>query len=226
MKNKIIVLSDIHIGDNSPTCWYQKSVHEQYLLTILDWVVTNAANVSELILAGDVVDTWTYPFNVQPPSFATIASKNPNVFGLQGGLASVLDALGGAVTYIPGNHDMLVTEADVASVTSPGGHHLRFSRKNYNPGGDSRILVMHGNDFTMFNAPDLTTKWAPLPVGHFVTRIVATYWQSHLPPGKNVSEIRDQGYPNGVNLLSIIENVLKNVNVSYLLNITLNSPIE
>jgi len=214
MKNKIIVLSDIHIGDNSPTCWYQKSVHEPYLLAILDWVVANAANVSELVLAGDVVDTWTYPFNVQPPGFATIASKNPNVFGLQGGLAKALDALGGAVTYIPGNHDMMVTEADVASVKSPGGHHLRFAGKNYNPGGDSRILVMHGNDFTMFNAPDLTTKWAPLPVGHFVTRTIATYWQSHLPTGKNVSDLKDQGYPNGIDSLSIIQNVLKNLSVS------------
>ena len=155
MKSKIIILSDIHIGDNSPTCWYQKSVHEQYLLTILKWIVENAENVSELVLAGDVVDTWTYPFNVQPPSFATIASKNPNVFGLQGWLARALDALGGAVTYIPGNHDMSVTEADVASVKSPGGHYLRFSQRNYSPAGDSPILMTHGNDFTMFNAPDL-----------------------------------------------------------------------
>ncbi|MEI6103022.1 MAG: metallophosphoesterase [Methanothrix sp.] len=214
MKNKIVMLSDIHIGDNSPTCWYQKSVHEQYLLTILKWIVENAENVSELVLAGDVVDTWTYPFNVQPPSFATIASKNPNVFGLQGGLARVLDALGGAVTYIPGNHDMSVTGADVASVKSPGGHNLRFSQKNYNPAGDSRILMTHGNDFTMFNAPDLATKWAPLPVGHFVTRTIATYWQSNLPAGKNVSELKDQGYPNGIDALSIILNALKNFDVS------------
>jgi UDP-2,3-diacylglucosamine pyrophosphatase LpxH len=213
MKNKIIVLSDIHIGDNSPTCWYQTSVHEKYLLAILDWVAKDA-NVSELVLAGDIVDTWTYPFNVKPPSFAAIASKNPNVFGLQGGLAKVLDALGGAVTYIPGNHDMSVTEADVASVKSPGGYHLRFSRKNYNPGSDSLMLVTHGNDYTMFNAPDLTTRWAPLPVGHFVTRIIATYWQSHLPPGKNVSELKDQGYPNGINALSFIQNVLKDQSVS------------
>jgi hypothetical protein len=27
-KRYAVVLSDIHIGDNSPTCWYQKSVHE------------------------------------------------------------------------------------------------------------------------------------------------------------------------------------------------------
>jgi UDP-2,3-diacylglucosamine pyrophosphatase LpxH len=214
MKNKIVVLSDIHIGDDSPTCWYQKKFHEQYLLAILDWIVANAADVSELILAGDVVDTWTYPLNVKPPNFSTIASKNPNVFGPQGGLARVLDALNGAVTYLPGNHDMMTNEKDVASITSPGGHHLRFVKNMYNPEGDSRVIVTHGNDFTMFNAPDLASKWAPLPVGHFVTRIIATYWQSHLPPGKNVSEIKGQGYPNGVNYASIIENALKKLDVS------------
>jgi UDP-2,3-diacylglucosamine pyrophosphatase LpxH len=165
-------------------------------------------------LAGDVVDTWTYPFNVQPPGFATIASKNPNVFGLHGGLAKVLDALGGAVTYIPGNHDMFVTEDDVASIKSPGGYNLRFSQKDYHPAGDSRILVMHGNDFTMFNAPDLTTKWAPLPVGHFVTRIIATYWQSHLPAGKNVSDLENQGYPRDIDPITIIRNTLKRPDLS------------
>jgi predicted phosphodiesterase len=214
MKNKIIILSDIHIGDNSPTCWYQKSVHEPYLAAIFKWVVDNAADMSELVLAGDVIDTWTYPFNVRPPGFAAIASQNPNVFGMQGWLARALDALGGAVMYIPGNHDMFVTEADVASIKSPGGQSLRFSKNSYNPAGDSRILVMHGNDFTMFNAPDLTTGWAPLPVGHFVTRTIATYWQSHLPPGKNVSELKDQGYPNGLDSRSIIQNALKNLDVS------------
>lgn len=214
MKNKVIVLSDIHIGDNSPTCWYQESVHEKYLLTILNWIVSNASDVRELVLLGDVVDMWTYPFNVRPPGFAAIASKNPGVFGASGGLGRVLDALAGAVTYIPGNHDMLVTEGDVASVTSPGGYHLRFSEKMYNPGGDSRVILTHGNDFTLFNAPDLTTKWAPLPIGHFVTRSVATYWQSHLQAGQTVAEIKDQGYPNGISWQSIIENALKSGDVS------------
>jgi predicted phosphodiesterase len=214
MKNKIIILSDIHIGDNSPTCWYQKNVHEPYLAAILKWVIDNSADVSELVLAGDVIDTWTYPFNVRPPRFADIASRNPAIFGQQGWLAKALDALGGAVTYIPGNHDMSVTESDVASVKSPGGYTLRFSNNNYNPAGNSHILVTHGNDFTMFNAPDYATDWSPLPVGHFVTRTIATYWQSHLPPGKNVSELRDQGYPNGIDALSIIQNALKNLDVS------------
>jgi predicted phosphodiesterase len=214
MKNKIVILSDIHIGDNFRTCWYQKSVHEPYLATILKWVIDNAKNVSELVLAGDIIDTWTYPFDVLPPIFADIALQNPNVFGQQGWLAKALDALDGAVTYIPGNHDMSVTEADVTSVKSPGGHNLRFSKDKYNPAGDSRVLVMHGNDFAMFNAPDFATKWAPLPVGHFVTRTIATYWQSHLPPGKNVSELKDQGYPNGIDAVSILENAIKNQDVS------------
>jgi hypothetical protein len=38
-KNKIIVLSDIHISTNEPTNWYQKDFHEPYLSAILDYVI-------------------------------------------------------------------------------------------------------------------------------------------------------------------------------------------
>ncbi|MGB8247645.1 MAG: hypothetical protein HGB27_02905 [Chlorobiaceae bacterium] len=214
MKKQVVVLSDIHIGDNSPTCWYQSAIHDEYLITVLDAIADNAAAVRELVLLGDVVDMWTYPFDAVPPTFAEITAKNPAIFSQKGVLARVLDALDGAVTYIPGNHDMAVTEADVASITSPGGHRLRYARQFYNPAGDSRVLMTHGHEFTLFNAPDPATMWAPLPVGHFVTRSVATYWKSHLKPGQNVSDLKDQGYPNGIDVLSIIKHALKSLDVS------------
>ncbi len=214
MKNQVVFLSDIHIGDNSPTCWYQSAINDEYLITVLDAIADNAAAVSELVLLGDVVDMWTYPFDVVPPTFAEITAKNPSIFSRQGALARVLDALDGAVTYIPGNHDMAVTEADVSAITSPGGHRLRYAPHFYNPAGDGRVVATHGHEFTLFNAPDLTTAWAPLPVGHFVTRSVATYWKSHLKPGQNVSDLKDQGYPNGIDVFSIIEHALKSLDVS------------
>lgn len=31
-----IVLSDVHIGNNANTVWYQKPIHEQYLVTALN----------------------------------------------------------------------------------------------------------------------------------------------------------------------------------------------
>jgi len=214
MSNQIVILSDIHIGDNSSTCWYQDSIHGPYLKAVFDWIVANSANVRELVLLGDVVDLWTYPFNVRPPSFATVMDKNPDVFGPSGGLARVLDALGGRVTYIPGNHDMTVTEADVATIRSPGGHHVAFRERVYNPRSDSRVLLEHGHAYTMFNAPDLRTKWSPLPVGHFVTRTVANHWASNLAPGRSVADLAGQGYPNGVDVALIIENALKKLDIS------------
>ena len=55
-KNKIVVLSDLHIADDTPTVWYQSSVHNPYLEAICNWIVANAASIRELVLLGDVVD--------------------------------------------------------------------------------------------------------------------------------------------------------------------------
>lgn len=60
-KNKIIVLSDIHISTNEPTNWYQKNFHEPYLSAILDYVIPESDSIQELILLGDIFDSWTYP---------------------------------------------------------------------------------------------------------------------------------------------------------------------
>jgi predicted phosphodiesterase len=214
VKNQVVVLSDIHLSDNSPTCWYQKSIHQEYLEAILDWIVSNRENVRELVLLGDVVDTWTSPFHIAPPTFAAIVEANPEILGPDGGFARVLDALEGAVTYVRGNHDMEVSARDVESVVSRAGHHLRFAGDLYSPGGDARVLMRHGNEFTMFNAPDPTTTWAPLPIGHFITRIIAQHWHETLQPGHTVAELADQGYPNGFDWSAIIEGALESLELS------------
>ena len=214
MKNKVVVLSDTHLSDNSPTSWYQKGIHQEYLLAIFEWVVSHSDEVSELVLLGDIVDFWTSPFDVVPPTFRHIVEQNELVLGPDGGLARVLDALDGAVTYVRGNHDMMVTEPDVTSISSSGGHHVKFAGDLYSPGNDPRVLLRHGNEYTMFNAPDLTTKFAPLPIGYFITRIVADYWHQHLAPGQNVSELEDQGYPNGLNWKSVVEDALRSLEIS------------
>src|SRR5690348_1718437 len=76
-RNKIVVLSDVHIGDNSPTVWYQQKYHEPYLAALLDHVVERADEIAELVILGDFVDFWTYPPDRRPPSFAEIAAANP-----------------------------------------------------------------------------------------------------------------------------------------------------
>lgn len=198
-KRHIIAISDVHLGTDRPTVWFQPELHLPYLVHLLDWVVDQADHVRELVLLGDIVDLWTYPCEEQPPTFADIVATHPAVFGLEGALARVLDALDGAVTYVPGNHDMGVTGDDVALVASPGGHRLRLhDGVPYVPA--SGIAMAHGHHFTLFNAPATRAPWAPLPVGYFITRAVSSKWARDLAEGETVADLPDQGAPNGIDL--------------------------
>ena len=215
-KPLIVVLSDLHIADDSPTVWYQSSIHNPYLAGICTWVIDNADTISEMVLLGDVVDFWTHPADVAPPTFAQILAAQPEIFGPTGFFGRVLDALDGAVTYVPGNHDMGVTAQDVAAVVSARGHAMRFADSVYYPLGDDdrRVALAHGNAYTMFNAPDADCPWAPLPVGHFVTRMVASKWARELPPGHTVATLPGQGAPNGLDISAIVKGAIARGDVS------------
>ena len=202
-KGHIVAVSDIHLGTHAPTVWYQQHLHEPYLVHLLEWVVREAEHIRELVLLGDIVDFWTYPADVQPPSFAEIAACHPAIFGIDGGLARVLDALDGQVSYIPGNHDQGVTREEVASIASPGGHHVTLVETvPYIP--LPRLAMAHGHHDTLFNAPTTSGPFAPLPLGYFVTRAVATRWSLGLDEGQTVAELAGQGAPNGIDLKSLV----------------------
>ncbi|WP_287169904.1 MULTISPECIES: metallophosphoesterase [unclassified Microcystis] len=209
-KNKIIVLSDIHIGDNSPTVWYQKSFHEPYLTAVLDHVIKNASSIQELILLGDIFDFWTYPPDKRPPSFEQIIEQNPNILGPQGKLSQVLTALEGQVTYVRGNHDMNVTQEDLNKIQNPD-YTIKLSPSDiYFPLGEDnkKIVCTHGHLYAMFNAPDTSVKFNPLPVGHFVSRAAAYELQQTLPPGKTVADLTGQTSPNGIDLKSLAKTIM------------------
>ncbi|WP_426573400.1 metallophosphoesterase [Aquihabitans sp. McL0605] len=201
-KQHIVAVSDIHLGTLAPTVWYQPHLHEPYLVHLLRWVVDQADHIQELVLLGDIVDFWTYPADVRPPGFAEIAACHPAIFGLDGHLAAVLDALDGRVAYVPGNHDQGITADEVASIRSRGGHHVRLVEEvPYSPAPG--LALAHGHHDTLFNAPTTTGPWAPLPLGYFVTRAVATRWSQGLGEGKTVAELAGQGAPNGIDLKSL-----------------------
>jgi UDP-2,3-diacylglucosamine pyrophosphatase LpxH len=174
-----IVLSDVHIGNNSVTNWYQQKYHEPYLVTALDWVATNADTISDLVLLGDLVDFWTYEPRVTPPTMSEIIAANPNVLGTNGALAKAAKAVtsnNGRVTLMPGNHDITLTADDATALSKAIGVNVVFySGESLELEGLStrKTQFVHGHYFTMFNAPDTTTALAPMPVGHFVTRIIA-----------------------------------------------------
>ena len=86
-RRHLVVLSDVHLGTDAPTAWFQPAVHGPPLARILRWVVREAASIRELILLGDVVDLWTYPAEVVPPTFADIVAAHPEVLGPDGLIA-------------------------------------------------------------------------------------------------------------------------------------------
>jgi UDP-2,3-diacylglucosamine pyrophosphatase LpxH len=208
-RDRIVIISDVHIGDNTPTVWYQRSFHEPFLLALFDYVVANAGRIHELVILGDFVDFWTYPPERRPPGFAEITAANPAIFSPGGKLHEVLMALDGRVSYVAGNHDMGITQADLDALQAPGGRGITLRTGDvYLPAAaGGRLACAHGHKWTMFNAPDASTRLAPLPVGHFATRSFCHMLQKTLLPGQTVADLAGQGIPNGVDFGGLIKSV-------------------
>jgi UDP-2,3-diacylglucosamine pyrophosphatase LpxH len=210
---RVAVFSDIHIGNKTNTCWYQARVHEPYLVAALNWVAQNAGLFQEVILLGDLVDTWTYPPEMTPPSMADIIAANPNVLGSNGALAGVVKAVP-KVTYLLGNHDGTLTPADISALQSSVGPIELVDPVHVLTGASGkRTVFSHGHYWTMFNAPDdRAPSGDSLPVGHFVTRAFSYMMAQRLAtqPDKTVADEPNMGYPNGFNLWDLVDSIARN----------------
>jgi UDP-2,3-diacylglucosamine pyrophosphatase LpxH len=194
-----VVLSDIHIGDNSPTCWYQAGVHFPYLAGALDWIAARGASVREVIFLGDTFDFWTYEPSRRPPLMSEIIARNPTLLGRSGPLAALVRALPGRVRLLPGNHDENLTRSDIAQLNaSLTGNANTGIQLVTDPGivltgaSGARTLLEHGHRWCMFNAPDPKSRWKELPVGQFVSRGIA-YRVATKHKGKTAAELPVSG---------------------------------
>jgi UDP-2,3-diacylglucosamine pyrophosphatase LpxH len=226
-KNKLFFISDVHIGSNAPTNWYQDAVHGPFLETALAYIKADKESVRELVLLGDLFDQWMDPPEALPPDFQAIIKANPRIFGglfngkqVAGALMEVLDALEGNVAYLNGNHDMYIAPADIAALKSPGGYTPRvINGFFYEPEEcNSRLLCTHGHPYSMFSAPDLVsypTGFPGLPLGYFVTRLSTLWSARHFTPEQpNIAYMKNGGNPHGLNFIDkalegIIDAVVK-----------------
>jgi hypothetical protein len=208
-KTYAVVLSDVHIGNGAPTCWYQRSVHEPPLTHVLSWILTRRDVIREVVLLGDVFDVWTYPPSQRPPSMREIIAANPLLLGPTGPLAAVVRALPGQVRMLLGNHDGSLTRADIATLNgSLGGDRSRGERielvqapwRVVAGASGARTVFSHGHHWCMFNAPDARSRWATIPVGHFVTRAISYQLSRSLKGSETAADRRNSGNPNGVDL--------------------------
>ncbi len=208
--SQVAVLSDIHIGDNTPTCWYQKTIHGPSLEAALNWIAGHASAFQEVILLGDLFDTWTYPPSMQPPSVGQIIAANQEILGKSGALARVVAAVP-KVTLLLGNHDGTLTGADIETLREEVGP-VELAEPIYVLSGSTgrKTVFGHGHHWTMFNAPDPTSPWNTLPIGHFVTRAFSYMMANRLKPEQNVAELPNMGYPTGFDLGKFLERFARN----------------
>ena len=89
---KLVFISDIHIGDNSPTNWFQRSVHPPFLGKVLEYVRNNTDTIEELIILGQT--EWFESLEAVYADASRILSRNirPGWFRL---LQGVEDDAGG-----------------------------------------------------------------------------------------------------------------------------------
>lgn len=209
---KLVIISDIHIGDNSPTNWFQSSVHPPFLGKVLEYVRDNTDTIEELIILGDLVDQWMYTPTERPPSLVEIKAANPGIFGgevsgqtVTGSLIETVDALdaaGGKTTYITGNHDMFITPEEVSRTISPKIQTNSGFRVYTPDAGQGQIVCTHGHVFSLFNAQDYKNypkNFKGLSLAHFISRLGARWAAQELKKeGKeNSAQLPDTGDPVG-----------------------------
>lgn len=193
-RNLIVVISDIHLGADPAYAECTKN------LTALEEFLTQirvSSNVKELVIAGDLLDQWYIPAHIntyqgkdQADFVKRIAAANKGVIDA---FKRIIRDERILVTYVPGNHDLTITEANVDLIL-PGINQKRdkeLGLGTYSPQGYPKIAIEHGHRYNFFCAPDPFSNQdiAPgsiLPPGYFFTRIAALSVSQKYPPAGDI----------------------------------------
>ncbi len=193
-RNMIVVISDLHLGADLA---YAECKKNTGALEKLLEQIKSAPDIKELVIAGDMFDEWyvpatteTYQGKDQADFVKRISTANKGVFDVVNRIIQEKKIL---VTYVPGNHDLSITAANVESVL-PGIRQARDEVQGlgtYSPADYPKIAIEHGHRYNFFCAPDPISNQdiAPgtiLPPGYFFTRIAALYVAQNRPPARDI----------------------------------------
>jgi UDP-2,3-diacylglucosamine pyrophosphatase LpxH len=182
IRSQIVVISDLHLGVDD--AFAELKNNKQALVDFLNQI-KNSPKVKELVIAGDLFDGWFLPMDFVMPSIEStfwdrVAANNKTVVEA---FNAIIRAGEIKVTYVPGNHDLLLTKADVDRVF-PGINQARDDVQGlgtYTTGPNSEIAIEHGHKYNFFCAPDQISNrditnntTSILPPGYFFTRIAAS----------------------------------------------------
>jgi UDP-2,3-diacylglucosamine pyrophosphatase LpxH len=180
-RNKIVVISDIHLGINDAYSEINDNV--PVLIEFLKRLQVTT-DVSELVIAGDFLDEWFLPvyFESYTDSTAFYQACVDNNQDIIEEFNNVIES-GIQLVYVIGNHDMLL-EASVLEEAIPGIVHVSDARGvgAYYTGEHDEIAIEHGHRYDPFSAPDTLTNAelvgnddTILPSGYFYARYGATW---------------------------------------------------
>ncbi len=180
-RNKIVVISDIHIGiDDS----YAETVKNRPMLIDFLQRLQSTSDVRELVIDGDFLDEWFLP--VYYPSYKDVNKFYKDVIANNKGVIEELNNViksGIKLVYIPGNHDMTQDNA-VLQEAIPQIVQIRDAKGlgTYYTGDRNEIAIEHGHRYDVFSAPDTVTNAelsgsedTILPAGYFYARYAATW---------------------------------------------------
>lgn len=192
-RKQIVVISDLHLGidDSFSECNKNKEILLEFLNEI-----GKSPNIKELVIAGDLLDGWFLPMDYKIPEsqsifFDLLAKNNQKIID---GFNNIIKAGNIDVIYVPGNHDILVTEEDINRIF-PGIRQVRDNVQGlgtYITGVNSEIVIEHGHRYNFFCAPDqisnrkiTNNSSSILPPGYFFTRIATSSIIEGRPCSKN-----------------------------------------
>ena len=191
--NKIAVISDVHIGRRDEVTkqgigWF-KGLYPGFL-NIMLYKVAYDKRIQTLVLLGDFFDTWLCPPEAVPYKNVAEVINAWKKAPFMPALKKCME-LCPNVMYIPGNHDMGVTQEDLDALSfgsnkiklcTPGDYNsteanpVRLFAENTSYTVNTIIHFEHGNACDLFNAPvspSDTDTLQGLSFGYYVTRIMA-----------------------------------------------------
>ena len=209
MSGKRIFISDIHLGDdpryNDPVperrARFFPSEHRDRLLNFLEkQVVADEDNVKDLVLLGDVFDTWVCPFDALPPTYDSIFDSQEN--------KPILDSLRQIAAskvnlcYVNGNHDYDLTDARLQAAI-PG---IVTKPESYDD-TELGLHAEHGHRFTLFNQsyPEVADG---LPIGYPITRL-AEHLGGYIRGFKDLIGYLDEAFDMVTGRLNIFEAIIE-----------------
>jgi UDP-2,3-diacylglucosamine pyrophosphatase LpxH len=209
MSGKRILISDIHLGDDprysdpvpERCARFIPSEHRDRLVNFLEkQVLAKKDRVKDLVLLGDVFDTWVCPFDALPPTYDTIFGSQEN--------KPVLDRLRQIAAsnvnlyYVNGNHDFDLTDARLQAeipgiITNPEGY----------DDPELGLHAEHGHRFTLFNQsyPDVADG---LPIGYPITRL-AEHLGGYVRGFKDLIGYMDEAFDLVTDRLNIFEAIIE-----------------